>query len=95
MNNELNSKGKNIPAVITEGSGRDYILCALLSRGGVTWPQTWLNRCLWRRSAPSVQLQQCPLEGLAEGVLEVGNGDPVGAVALPVAVCRWRSEQLV
>lgn len=63
--------------------------------GGTIATQTWLNGCLWRRSAPGVQLQQCLLKGLAEGVLEVGNWDTVGAVALSVAVCRWWSKQLV
>lgn len=56
---------------------------------------TWLNGRLRRRSGPGAQLQQGLLKGLAEGVLEVGNRDAVGAVALSVAVGRWRSQQLV
>lgn len=63
--------------------------------GGMSAAQTWFHGCLRRLSSPSVQLQQCPLEGLAEGVLEVGNRDAVGAVALSIAVCRRRGQQLV
>lgn len=75
----------------TNGKNHNYVL----EWGGMNVTQTWLNGCLRRRTTPSVQLQQCLLKGLAEGVLEVGNGGTVGTVALSVAVSRGWSEQLV
>ena len=74
--------------------GEDVSLCSHVIHWFHTC-QTWINNRLWRTSRSIIQLQQCLLYGLAEGVLEAGNGDPVRAVALPVAVCCWRSEQLI
>lgn len=59
-------------------------------RGG-----TWLDDGQRHCSGLAVQLQQGLLNGLAERVLEARHRNPVGPVALSVAVCcRW-SEQFI
>lgn len=57
--------------------------------------QTWLHDGQRHRSGFAVQLQQRLFDGLTERVLEARHRNPVGSIALPIAVCcRW-SEQFI
>lgn len=68
-----------------------FFICSQLIQ---RW-RTWVDHRLRRRRSTAVQLQQSLLDGLAEGVLEAGHGDSVRAVALSIAVCCRRSQQLI